>query len=73
MSKLGQKGGYYTVHVEVDGKKIPYIVFAASDYHAARMVKNETGYLADQHDVEGPYSRFWFPWKTECFFTIPSD
>ena len=59
MKKLNVKtGGYYTVHVDVEGQKIPYIVFAASDYQAARMVKNETGYLASQHDVEGPYARF---------------
>lgn len=53
-----EKGGYYTVHIDVDGAKQPYIVFAASDFQAARMVKMETGYLAPEHDVEGPYQRF---------------
>jgi len=48
------KGGYYTVHVEMEGQRMPYIVFAISDYHAARQVREETGYLARQHDVEGP-------------------
>ena len=52
------KGGYYTVHIDVEGAKQPYIVFAASDFHAARMVRSETGYMAQQHEVEGPYQRF---------------
>jgi hypothetical protein len=53
-----EKSGYYTVHVDMGGQKIPYIVFAASDYHAARLVKDETGCLVTQHDVEGPHARF---------------
>ncbi len=51
------KGGYYTVTVDVEGSKQPYIVFAASDFHAARMVRHETGYMAQEHEVEGPYQR----------------
>ena len=49
--------GYYTVLVEgyTPGAKIPYIVQAASDYHAARIVKAETGYIVNERDVEGPY------------------
>lgn len=52
------KGGYYTVHLEIDGKKIPYIVFAASDYQAAHKVRLETGHLAAERNVEGPYQQF---------------
>lgn len=52
------KGGYYTVHIDVDGAKQPYIVFATSDFQAARMVRMETGFMAGEHDVEGPYQRF---------------
>lgn len=51
---VSAKGGYYTVHVDMEGMRMPYIVFAVSDYHAARKVREETGYLARQHDVEGP-------------------
>lgn len=51
-----QKGGYYTVQLEMDGAKIPYTVFAVSDYHAARMIKTETGYMARQTEIEGPYA-----------------
>lgn len=56
--RFEEKGGYYTVHIDIGGQKLPYIVFAASDYHAARMVRNETGYMAGQQDIEGPYQRF---------------
>ena len=51
------KGGYYTVMVgpeRAQERKVPYIVFAASDYHAARIVRDRTGYLAREHEVEGP-------------------
>lgn len=52
------KQGYYTVNIDTDdGKKVPYIVYASSDFIAARMVHEETGYMAKQHEVEGPYSR----------------
>lgn len=49
------EGGYYTVHLNVEGKKIPYIVFARSEYHAARRVREATGYLALDKDVQGPF------------------
>lgn len=52
------KMGYYTVNINLGQERVPYVVYATSDYHAARLVRNETGYLASQHDVEGPYSRF---------------
>lgn len=52
-----QKRGYYTVNIEAQGRKIPYVVFAASDFHAARLVRHETGYAASESDVEGPYKR----------------
>ena len=52
------QGGYFTVNIPVNGEKMPYVVFARSDFQAARIVRDETGYMADQHDVEGPYSRF---------------
>lgn len=58
MQNLGNaKSGYYTIHMNVEGKKIPYVVFAASDYHAARLVRSETGYAALPHEIEGPYLR----------------
>lgn len=52
------KGGYYTVNLEIDGKKLPYIVFARSAFDAARKVKFETGCMAKDSDVEGPYHRY---------------
>ncbi len=52
------KSGYYTVNAIVNGEKQPHIVFAASDLHAARLVRNETGYMAKEHEVEGPYHNF---------------
>jgi hypothetical protein len=52
------KPGYYTVNLDIDGRKIPYIVFAKSQFQAAHKVKQETGYLATDMDVEGPYQRF---------------
>ena len=56
-----RRGGYYTVLIKTDdGRQIPYSVFATSDYHAARIVKEETGYLAQSHDVEGPMGMFNF-------------
>lgn len=51
--------GYYTVMInadEHDRHKIPYRVLATSDYHAARIVRETTGYLVRQDEVEGPYS-----------------
>ncbi len=50
------KGGYYTVNLDIEGKKIPYIVFARSHFHAARRVKEATGYVATDKDVEGPFN-----------------
>ncbi len=52
------KGGYYTVNLEIDGKKLPYVVFAVSEFDAARKVKYETGCLVTDRDVEGPYHRY---------------
>ena len=54
------KGGFYTVNLAVNGRAIPYIVFATSDFQAAKKVKEETGYAAKQEDVEGPYLRHPF-------------
>jgi hypothetical protein len=51
-----QGGGYYTVLIETNAqRKIPYVVFARSDYQAARIVRDETGHMAQQRDIEGPY------------------
>jgi hypothetical protein len=50
------KGGYYTVNLDIDGKRIPYIVFARSHFHAAHRVKEATGYAATDRDVEGPFT-----------------
>lgn len=58
--KNKQSGKYYTVLVNADNatqKKIPYLVFAASDYQAARIIRDEIGYMAHQRDIEGPYYR----------------
>ncbi len=52
------KGGYYTVNLDIDGKKLPYVVFARSQFDAARKVKFETGCLVTDRDVEGPYQRY---------------
>lgn len=52
---LELKNGYYTVHIQAGLHRIPYTVYAESDYHAARQVREETGYLAQQDDVEGPF------------------
>lgn len=52
------KGGYFTVHITSAGQSHPYIVFATSDFQAAKLVKQQTGHMASQHDVEGPYTRF---------------
>lgn len=51
------KPGYYTVLIGNEGNKLPYIVLASSDYHAARIVRDETGYMAPACDIEGPYLR----------------
>lgn len=60
--KTFSKRGYYTVSIEAGNEKIPYTVFALSDYHAARLVREETGYLARPHEIEGPH-------PNRCFFT----
>ncbi len=53
-----KKGGYYTVHMEQEnGQKLPYIVFALSEFQAARKVREETGYMPKDHQIEGPYQR----------------
>ncbi|HYD17367.1 MAG TPA: hypothetical protein VEF76_02680 [Patescibacteria group bacterium] len=52
------QGGYYTVNLEIDGKKLPYVVFAVSEFDAARKVKYETGCLVHDTDVEGPFQRY---------------
>ncbi len=52
------KGGYFTVNIASAGQSHPYIVFAQSDFQAARIVRQETGFMASQHDVEGPYISF---------------
>lgn len=54
-SLSSDKTGYYTVFVGTGVTKLPYTVFALSDYHAARLINQATGYLAAQHDIEGPY------------------
>lgn len=60
MKPTQNNGGYYTVLIDnhLGMEKIPYVVFAQSDYQAARIVREETGVLATQHDVEGPFQRF---------------
>lgn len=51
-----QGGGYYSVLVSKDGgEKVPCIVFATSDWHAARIVRGDTGYMASPQEVEGPF------------------
>ncbi len=52
------RGGYFTVNINSAGQRHPYIVFATSDFQAAKLVKQQTGHMASQHDVEGPYDRF---------------
>ena len=52
------QGGYFTVNIPSAGGTLPYVVYAKSDFQAARIVKQETGYMPVQHDVEGPYQRF---------------
>ena len=56
MSGTTSKGGYYKVHTTTGEKKIPYIVFALSDYLAARLVREISGYMANEREVEGPLS-----------------
>jgi len=58
MNKIKFKGGgYYSVLLadEESAHKVPYTVYAASDWHAARMVRDATGYMPRAHEVEGPY------------------
>jgi len=52
------QGGFYTVNLDIEGKKLPYMVFAMSDYQAAHKVLEETGHLVTEDDVEGPYKLF---------------
>lgn len=59
MSNEKTKAGYYSVNILVGEHKLPYIVFARSEYDAARKVRQETGYLAQQQDVYGPRQREW--------------
>ena len=48
--------GYYTVFINAgEGRQMPFNVFATSDYHAAKIVRDKTGFLAHAHDVSGPY------------------
>ncbi|TAL27297.1 MAG: hypothetical protein EPN97_17610 [Alphaproteobacteria bacterium] len=49
--------GYYTVRLDIGGRKIPYIVFADSEYQAAHKIRMETGLLPAPRDIDGPYSR----------------
>lgn len=51
------KAGYYTVNLEIDGQKFPYIVLAESEYQAAHLVCERTGHMARDYQVEGPYQR----------------
>jgi len=53
--KEENKHGYYTVRIAAGSEEVPYTVFAASDYHAARLVREETGYLPHPHEIEGPH------------------
>jgi hypothetical protein len=53
------KRGYFTVNIPAAaGQSLPYIVFAKSDFEAARIVKQVTGFMPLQQDVEGPFQRF---------------
>ena len=60
--------GYYTVNLNIDGKTMPYVVFARSEFAAARKVKFETGCMVTDKDVEGPFPRYiwstkqWLVW-----------
>jgi hypothetical protein len=54
----GKKGGgFYSVMITgYNGfAKIPYVVFATSDWQAARLVREATGYTARPQEVDGPY------------------
>jgi len=46
--------GYYNVTVEAAEGTLVYRVQAQSDYHAARLVRAETGYLPLPQNIEGP-------------------
>ncbi len=56
-AQTGSKSGYFTVNIPAAGGMRPYVVFAKSDFQAARIVKQETGYMPLQQDVEGPFQR----------------
>jgi hypothetical protein len=45
--------GYYTAEIEINGHKVPYMVFAASPHHAAFKVKAETGYMP-KGEIQAP-------------------
>jgi hypothetical protein len=52
------KPGYYAVNILVGDHRIPYIVFAQSEFEAARKIRAETGYVAEREEVEGPIERY---------------
>lgn len=54
MNTSKPKKGYYSAFIDTGSQKVPYIVIAESDYHAARIVREETGYFVTQDQVEGP-------------------
>ena len=58
MSDNQQKGSYYTVQLEIDGRRMPYMVAAHSEFEAARKVRFETGCFVTDRDVTGPYQRY---------------
>lgn len=51
------KGGYYKVQVDIGGRKVPFIVFADSEYQAAHKVRMETGRLPAVRDIDGPFGQ----------------
>lgn len=53
-----QTGGYFTVRLDIDGKKLPYVVFAHSLFEAARRVKFETGCRVNASEFQGPYPKY---------------
>ena len=53
-----EKPGYYAVNILVVDHRIPYIVFARSEFEAARKIRAETGYVAERDEVEGPIENY---------------
>lgn len=51
-------GGYYTVNLDINGQRLPYVVFAHSLFEAARRVKFETGCPVNAHEFQGPYPKY---------------